>query len=151
VNTTRAQPGSRCPGRIGKPENAHRWKGGLDKAYPIEYYQSSMNAGTVLKSARIHAGISQRELAQRAGTSQATVSAYEHGHKDPSVATLARLLAATGVTLSVEPLERPVRSPSRAQLREAGKILSQVIDLAAALPTRHDPVLRYPRLGSAHG
>lgn len=110
-----------------------------------------MNIGSVLRAARVRAGLSQRQLAQRAGTSQATLSAYEHGRKEPSVATLERLLAATGVTLTTAPIERPVRSPSRAQLREAGRVLSQVIDLAASLPTRHEPDLRYPRLGGAPG
>lgn len=108
-----------------------------------------MNVGEVLRSARLGAGLSQRQLAQRAGTSQATLSAYEHGHKEPSVATLGRLLAAAGAALTVAPIERPVRSPTRAELREAGRVFSQVIDLAAALPTRHEPTLRYPRLRAA--
>ncbi len=110
-----------------------------------------MDVSAVLRSARERAGLSQRQLAERAGTSQATLSAYEHGRKQPSVATFERLLAAAGVALTVEARDRAVRFPNRAQLREAGRVLSQVIDLASALPTRHEPALRYPRLGVPSG
>lgn len=57
-------------------------------------------AARLLKEARLRGGLSQAELARRAGTSQPAVSAYEQGHKDPSAATLARLLAATGTSLA---------------------------------------------------
>lgn len=85
-------------------------------------------------------------LAERAGTSQATLSAYENGRKEPSVATLARLLAATGSRLTVASGKRPIVEPSRGQIAKTARTLSDVLDLAAALPTRHQPDLRYPRL-----
>jgi transcriptional regulator with XRE-family HTH domain len=47
-----------------------------------------------LRQARRAAGISQRELAHRAGTSSATLSRYESGAISPTVATLDRLLRA---------------------------------------------------------
>jgi transcriptional regulator with XRE-family HTH domain len=46
--------------------------------------------------ARRVAGVTQAELARRAGTSQATVSAYERGLKTPSVKVAARLLGVLG-------------------------------------------------------
>lgn len=46
--------------------------------------------------ARRQAKLSQTDLARRAGTSQAAVSAYESGKRSPSVDTLCRLLAAAG-------------------------------------------------------
>jgi transcriptional regulator with XRE-family HTH domain len=49
--------------------------------------------------ARRRAGLTQTELAERAGTSQAAVSAYESGRRSPSVDTLVRILAATGLEL----------------------------------------------------
>jgi transcriptional regulator with XRE-family HTH domain len=82
---------------------------------------------------------------RRAGTSQATVSAYERGLKDPSVTTFARLLAAVGARLSVEPA-RPVVVPGRRDLERAGRILVDVLALAEELPARHDRELRFPRL-----
>lgn len=110
-----------------------------------------MNAAAQLHEARRRAGLTQAELASRVGTSQATLSAYENGHKQPSVETLSRLLAATGSRLVVEPGRQPVRRPSRAQLARAARSLADVLALAEALPTRHEPELRFPRLGPPAG
>lgn len=57
----------------------------------------------VVRDARQRAGLTQEELARRAGTSRPTVSAYESGTKSPSLATTVRLLAAAGAHLSAEP------------------------------------------------
>lgn len=59
-------------------------------------------AGNLIKLARREAGISQRELARRAGTSQATLSAYEAGRKSPSLDTLARIIRAAGQDLRIQ-------------------------------------------------
>jgi transcriptional regulator with XRE-family HTH domain len=105
-----------------------------------------MDAGATLRSARDRAGLTQGELAARAGTSQATISAYENGSKQPSVATFSRLLAAAGARLAVEALANPVVEPSVGELAAAGATLAEVITLAEALPVRHARELRYPRL-----
>jgi transcriptional regulator with XRE-family HTH domain len=57
----------------------------------------------LLEKARIGAGLTQEQLARRAGTSRTTLSAYEHGRKSPTVATFARLLAETGRELTTHP------------------------------------------------
>ncbi|MEO6083340.1 MAG: helix-turn-helix transcriptional regulator [Umezawaea sp.] len=57
----------------------------------------------LLAEARHSAGLSQEELARRAGTSRPTVSAYEHGRKSPTVDTLARLLSETNHELVLAP------------------------------------------------
>jgi transcriptional regulator with XRE-family HTH domain len=62
-----------------------------------------MAAADLLSDARRRAGLSQRALAERTGTSRERVSAYEHGHTSPTVATAERLLAATGHRLVAEP------------------------------------------------
>jgi hypothetical protein len=105
-----------------------------------------VDAAGTLQEARTRAGLSQAELARRAGTSQATISAYESGAKQPSVATFSRLLAATGSRLTVERSRRPVSEPAPADLRRAGETLAEVIRLAEALPVEHATRLRYPRL-----
>ncbi len=64
------------------------------------------NPGALLRETRVAAGLSQQELARRAGTSRPTLSAYEHGRKSPSAETFARLLAAAGFTLDVVPQVR---------------------------------------------
>jgi transcriptional regulator with XRE-family HTH domain len=53
-----------------------------------------MDTMTLLKDARATAGITQLELARRAGTAQPAVAAYESGTRIPSIATLQRLLGA---------------------------------------------------------
>jgi predicted transcriptional regulator len=47
-------------------------------------------AATLIRTTRKSAGLSQRALAARAGTSQPAVSLYESGASSPSVATLDR-------------------------------------------------------------
>lgn len=107
---------------------------------------SVIDAGSELRSARAKAGLTQAALAARAGTSQATVSAYERGRKQPSLTTLARLLAAAGFRLSILPARRPAIRVTESQLARAGRTLQKVLDLAEALPTRHERSLRFPRL-----
>jgi transcriptional regulator with XRE-family HTH domain len=92
--------------------------------------------------------MSQAELAAHAGTSQATISAYESGSKQPSVATFSRLLAATGTRLTAEYSGNPVVEPSPTELEHAGETLAQVIALAEALPVEHERTLRFPRLAA---
>lgn len=60
-----------------------------------------MLVSAYVKEARLRAGLSQAELARRAGTSQPTVARYENGRVVPSIATLERLLDACGLELSV--------------------------------------------------
>lgn len=105
-----------------------------------------MDTASTIRSARRRAGLSQAELAARAGTSQATVSAYESGSKEPSLTTLDRLLAASGWRLTVEPSPQRVVPRTDAQLEKAGQVLTEVLGLAEALPVRHAPTLRYPPL-----
>jgi transcriptional regulator with XRE-family HTH domain len=52
--------------------------------------------------ARTRAGLSQRELAGRAGTAQPVVARIESGQANPTVETLERLLDAAGFTLALE-------------------------------------------------
>jgi len=103
-----------------------------------------MRIDVALREARRSAGLSQQELARRAGTSQATISAYENGAKEPSLRTLDRLLAAAGARLTVE-RGAPGWLPDP---HEAGSRFAQVLALAEALPARRRRELRYPRLPS---
>lgn len=56
-----------------------------------------MDTATLIRTARIRAGLTQAVLADRAGTSAPTISAYEHGTRHPRADVLLRLLAAAGV------------------------------------------------------
>ena len=66
-----------------------------------------MKVAGLLREARRRAGLTQHELARRAGTTQSAISAYETGASSPSVATLQRLLAATGHDLELGVSPRP--------------------------------------------
>lgn len=57
----------------------------------------------MLRQARLSAGLTQAQLARRAGTSQPAIAAYESGTRTPSVATMERLLAAAGMGLEARP------------------------------------------------
>ena len=58
---------------------------------------------SLIEIARRSAGLSQEELARRAGTSRPTLSAYEHGRKSPGLATAVRLLNEAGFELIATP------------------------------------------------
>jgi predicted transcriptional regulator len=58
-----------------------------------------MRASSLLRDARREAGLTQRELARRAGMPQPTVARIEGGRVDPRAETLGRLLAACGKEL----------------------------------------------------
>jgi hypothetical protein len=61
-----------------------------------------MSAAAVLRRARLDAGLTQAELARRAGTAQSAVARYESGAASPSIRTLERLLAAAGHRLVLD-------------------------------------------------
>jgi predicted nucleotidyltransferase/DNA-binding XRE family transcriptional regulator len=68
-------------------------------------------AAGVLRDARLRGHLSQTELARRAGVAQSVISAYESGHREPSLKTLTRLVEATGhsIRLDLESNKRAIR------------------------------------------
>ena len=62
-----------------------------------------MTAKNVIEQARNAAGLSQAALAERAGTSRPTLSAYEHGRKSPTLDTAARIVGEAGFDLAITP------------------------------------------------
>ena len=62
-----------------------------------------MRASRALRYARRRAGLSQRELAARAGMAQAAVARIETGRVSPRVDTLSRLVDLCDCSLEVEP------------------------------------------------
>jgi transcriptional regulator with XRE-family HTH domain len=62
-----------------------------------------MRIGRALSEARRRAGLTQRQLAERAGVPQPTVARIERDTVSPLVATLQRLLRETGQELSLQP------------------------------------------------
>ena len=68
-----------------------------------------LTAGALLRQARQRAGLSQVELAARAGVTQSVISAYESGHRQPSVPMLATLIEAAGYELAATVRQQPRR------------------------------------------
>jgi transcriptional regulator with XRE-family HTH domain len=99
-----------------------------------------MSAARALREARRRAGLTLRELADRAETSHSTLSAYESGRKVPTVGTLERILRAAGFALDLELTPRP---PDR------GRELAAVLELAGHFPARHADTLEFPRFPPA--
>lgn len=58
-----------------------------------------------LIGARIAAGLTQKQLAERMGTSQAAIARLEGGERLPSVHTLYRLAVILGVDFTITPQE----------------------------------------------
>jgi transcriptional regulator with XRE-family HTH domain len=85
-------------------------------------------------------GLSQAELARRAGIDRSALSAYVNGRRQPSVAALARIAGAAGQKLELGP------ASGDAAIEHAGRVLSQVLDLAGSMPFRPRPELDYPPL-----
>jgi transcriptional regulator with XRE-family HTH domain len=118
--------------------------------YPVRY-NLGMDTAHVIRDARRGAGLTQTELAERSGTSQATISAYEHGAKTPTPATLARVLGAAGRRLTTVAATRAVRIPTARELEDRSRWLVQVMDLAERLPARRSKDLAFPRLPRSAG
>jgi len=87
-----------------------------------------------------NSGLSQAELARRAGMPRSVVNAYVRGKREPGADALARLAAAGGFDLTLASRRPPV------DVERASRILVQVLELAEALPYRPKPELGYPRL-----
>src|SRR5258708_18234349 len=68
-----------------------------------------VTAGAVLRQARKRAGLSQVELATRAGVTQSVISAYESEQRQPSIPALARLIEAAGYELTLGLRHQPNR------------------------------------------
>src|SRR5947208_16697096 len=103
-----------------------------------------VDAARTLRRARVRAGLSLRALAALAGTSHATLAAYEAGRAVPRVDTLDRILRAAGYATDIDVVRRA--DATDAERRAKGDELRQALELAAMFPARHATRVRFPRL-----
>jgi transcriptional regulator with XRE-family HTH domain len=82
-----------------------------------------MGVTNLIRDARRAAGITQLAVAERAGTAQPAVAAYESGARTPSLATLKRLLGAC--EHDVEIRARPRMRRGAASLAELSQTIKQ--------------------------
>ena len=94
-------------------------------------------AAEMVRSVRRAAGLSQRELAERIGTTQSAVSRWEAGRDEPRLSTLGAILTACGqrLFLNAEPDD-----VDRAQIRQQLAMtpqqrLESVVNLSRTLAT----------------
>jgi transcriptional regulator with XRE-family HTH domain len=92
-------------------------------------------------------GLTQAELARRAGIPRSVLNVYLKGRREPGTDVLMRLAGAAGFNLRLEPRRPPVDQ------ERASKILVQVLGLAEVLPFRPRAEMEFPplveRLGGA--
>ncbi len=111
-----------------------------DDITPLTSASHDQRVADLLVRARQLSGLSLRELAARAGTSHATLSAYEQSRKIPSATTLLRILEACNleVDLALTPRIRHADGIDR------GDELAQVLILAEQFPTNCSKQLELP-------
>jgi transcriptional regulator with XRE-family HTH domain len=90
---------------------------------------------------RERSGLTQAQLARRAGVPRSVVNAYERGKREPGTEALAHLAASAGLQLELAPARRSV------DRERSARIFSQVLDLAETLPGRRRGELKFPPLG----
>lgn len=75
-----------------------------DEAFRREYesIQPELNITRAIMDARIRAGLTQTQLSERSGISQADISRLENGTRNPSLNLLKRLASAMNSTLKIE-------------------------------------------------
>ncbi len=81
-------------------------RGKAARAY--EATRREMGVGYLILEARGVAGLTQKELAKRIGTSQPTIARWESGAQVPSVRSLTSIARATGFALTLG-----MRAPDR--------------------------------------
>lgn len=103
-------------------------------------YSEAVDTAEFIRQARLAAGLTQTELARRAGTSQPAVARYESGEVSPSVRTLERLLCAVGrqLRLATEPDAAVVSqiSERRRRLHDARESIERAVRRVGASNVR---------------
>jgi len=100
-------------------------------------------SGDLLREARLRAGLTQAELARRAGTSQPAVARWESGAVQPSFERLRDLVRACGLELTYglanyddsydESIERYLRLKPEQRVQQAIDRAAEVRELQAAV------------------
>ena len=90
-----------------KPRSRPAPSRGAEAMARYERTRTSIMVGSAVRAARRRAGVSQAELAARAGTSQPSVARLEKGQVSPTVISLDRIARALGTELVIDFEPRP--------------------------------------------
>ena len=93
-------------------ESFAKWHENPEYLAAYEALEKEFALAHALIEARVHAGLTQEEVARRMGTTQAVIARLEGGRVRPSTRTLDRFARATGTRLKIsfEP-EAPTLTP----------------------------------------
>jgi transcriptional regulator with XRE-family HTH domain len=72
---------------------------------------SDISVGEIVSTARQRAGLTQAELAERAGTTQSAIARLESNQASPTFATIKRIAAAAGCEVRLELVPTRRRDP----------------------------------------
>ena len=87
---------------MAKVTNLHRkWMKSLEYRKAHEELAPEFSLARAVIQARVTAGLTQEQLAQRMETTQSVIARLESGRTRPSTQTLERLAAATGTRLKI--------------------------------------------------
>jgi transcriptional regulator with XRE-family HTH domain len=100
-----------------------------------------VDAPSILRRARLRAGLTLRELAARAETSHSALAAYESARVTPNVETFDRVLSAAGFTASLSLTRRVASDHAR------GRELIDALVLAEQFPARRQHTVDLPVFG----
>lgn len=78
-----------------------------------------MTSGTLIREARLRAGLSQGELSERSGKDRAQIARWEHDIVQPSFETLRELVRACGFDIDLTLLPYGVDERETARLRKS--------------------------------
>src|SRR4051794_17648019 len=95
--------------------------------------------GSRLTALRLAAGLTQRELARRAGLQSSVLCAYERGTRMPGTDAFMRIVRAAGGDVAIHTRHSD-------ELHAADAALQEVLAVAELLPQRRRRALSYPVL-----
>lgn len=98
-----------------------------------------------LRGLRERAGLTQAELASRAGLTTSVLSAYENGRREPRVDVFFRLVELAGFEVSYD--ARPEADPAWfvvPDAEEKASVLERVCAIAMVMPHRQRGALEFP-------
>jgi transcriptional regulator with XRE-family HTH domain len=79
---------------------------------------TSMSPSTLIREARKRAGLTQVQLAERAGVAQSVIARLERGDGNPTFETLERVLHAAGHRLELHAVEQGLTTVDESLIRQ---------------------------------
>jgi transcriptional regulator with XRE-family HTH domain len=79
---------------------------------------TSMSPSILVRDARKNAGLTQTQLAERAGVTQSVIARLERGHGNPTFLTLERVLHAAGHSLELTAVKQGLRTVDETLIRQ---------------------------------